>query len=1322
MASYIGKLDAFDSSAEDWSTYIERAEQFFAANEIDDAKLVPVLLSAMGGKAYSLLRNLTAPAKPATMKYEDIVEVMQSHLSPKPLLIAERFRFHKRNQTKEETVVAYVAELKRLSEHCNFGAGLDDALRDRLVCGLRHEGIQKRLLTEADLTFKRALEIAVSMETAAKDALELQDAKAETVNQLATTRGAAREKQSDQERCYRCGGYHLSSQCRFKSEQCRKCGKTGHIQRVCRSAKAKIDTKVNRRVHNVDLTEMSDSESEDALASLQLYSIGGQDKHMIWLTPKINGKVLRMELDTGSAVSVISKSDYDQIFGKTQLKPTSILLKTYTGEKVVPVGVQPVQVELNGQEEVLDLYVLERGGAPLWGREWLRKLRLDWSTIKSLHVLSNVSPSASPSTEVQLNKLLEEAAPVFKEGIGTLQHIKGKISLKDGAQPMFHKARPVPYAIQQQVEKEVERLESDGILSRVDWSPWATPVVPVVKKNGTVRLCGDFKVTVNPVLQVEQYPLPRIEDIFAKLAGGQRFSKVDLAEAYLQMEMEEDSKVFLTINTIKGLYRYNRLVFGVASAPAIWQRAMDQVLQGVPGTQCYLDDIIVTGSTDTEHLANLKQVLKRLEEYGLRARRDKCEFLKASVTYCGHTIDANGLHKCQDKVQAVLKAPRPQDVSQLRSFLGFVNYYHRFLPNLATVLHPLNELLQQGRKWVWTRDCERAFKEAKSLVTSDTVLTHYNPALPVRLACDASAYGIGAVISHVMNDGSERPIAFASRSLTKPEKNYAQIDKEALGLVWGVKRFNQYLYGREFTLITDHQPLMSIFNPHKGIPTTAAARMQRWALFLGGHQYKIEFKRTGDHANADGLSRLPLEDGKHRQEDSSALDMFTLSQIESVPITAEMVQAETRRDKTISQVYTATQTGWSATHKTTLAPFYQRRNELTLNGGCVMWGVRVIIPSNLRAKVLEELHMGHLGVVKMKALARSFVWWPKIDQDIEQVAMKCSGCQQVQNEPARAPLHPWEWPASTWQRIHVDFAGPFMGTNFLVVVDAFSKWPEVFTMSSTTTSQTITVLRDLFARTGVPEQLVSDNGPQFTSEEFQTYLKRNGIRHITSAPWHPATNGQAERFVQSLKHALIAMRNDNITLHQKLSNFLFAYRNATHATTNQAPAMLFLGRHLRSRLDLLQPNSRRIVQDRQLKQAQRVCQGKLRHFAIGQSVLARSYRGDQKWVPAVVKERHGPLSYTVEVASGVAWRRHIDQLKRSVTQDDMLLTGSPAEDSGGPTTPAEPSSHNMHGEPVSIPSSASQATVPVGDLADTPREEGRYPARDRKPPQRLIEE
>nr|XP_055076811.1 uncharacterized protein K02A2.6-like [Misgurnus anguillicaudatus] len=1310
MAGYIGKIDPFDSGTDDWTMYCEQIEQYFKANSIDDDKRVSVLLSAIGSKAYALLRSLTAPAKPADLSFDNIVKVMQEHLAPKPLLIAERFRFHKRNQNDGESIAAYVAALKKLSEHCQFGDGLNDALRDRLVCGISQESTQKRLLTEADLTFKRAVEIAVAMETAARDAMELRSGVKMSVNKVSTV---YKPKQTMQrvERCYRCDrGGHKANQCRFKTETCRKCNKIGHIQRACRSdvlhkereRQYKAQKKKSKNVHVVG--QISDEESETGLANLEIYSLKSDLKQAIWLTPQVNGQTIRMELDTGSAVSVMSQHEFKEHFKYNKLKPSPVKLKTYTGEPIIPLGIMPVTVKYNDQQSELDLYIVPTDGPALWGRDWLRKMQLDWKSIKSLQI----TVPESLCTKKKLEEVLAGAAAVFQSGIGTLKHIKGKITLNKDAVPKFHKARPVPYAIRQKVETELDRLEAEGILSKVDWSPWATPVVPVAKKDGTVRLCGDFKVSINPELQVEQYPLPRIEDIFASLSGGQLFSKIDLAEAYLQMEIEEDSKVFLTINTHKGLYRYNRLVFGVASAPAIWQRAMDQVLQGCPSTQCYLDDIIVTGESDSSHLENLAQVLKRLEEYGLRARRDKCEFFKETVTYCGHKIDANGLHKCHDKLRAVAEAPQPENVSQLRSFLGFVNYYNRFLPNLATVLHPLNALLQAGKKWTWTKQCMQAFQEAKKLVMSDTVLTHFDPHKPLRLACDASPYGIGAVLSHVMYDGTERPIAFASRSLNAAEKNYAQIDREALSLVWGVKRFNQYLYGNKFTLVTDHQPLVSIFSPQKGVPLTAAARMQRWALFLGGHRYQIEFKRTHRHANADGLSRLP-SDGpdKNSVTENIPLDVFTLTQLESSPVTDEMIRRETRRDPALSKVYTAIQSGWTADKKIQFKQFYQRREELTLDGGCVMWGLRVVVPPKLQTQVLKELHVGHLGVVKMKSLARSFVWWPGIDQQIEQLAMQCSGCQHVQKMPKTAPLHPWEWPALPWQRIHVDFAGPFMGTTFLVVVDACSKWPEVFSMASTTAAQTVTVLRELFARTGVPEQLVSDNGPQFISEEFQIFLKNNGIKHVTSAPYHPATNGLAERFVQSLKNGLRAMTDERLTLNQKLHNFLFAYRNATHVTTNRTPAMLFLGRPLRSRLDLLKPNLRRAVQDKQMKQSQGG--GETRELEIGESVLARNYRGDHKWTPAKVKERTGPLSYTVEIAPDTVWRRHIDQLRRS----SVPLDSAPVS---VPFTTVNPAAG---GSDITTPQDVTTSFSEAPQTSTSISEEKRYPTRIRKPPNRL---
>jgi hypothetical protein len=283
------------------------------------------------------------------------------------------------------------------------------------------------------------------------------------------------------------------------------------------------------------------------------------------------------------------------------------------------------------------------------------------------------------------------------------------------------KARPIPFARRPKVEKELEKLERDGIISKIEMSDWASPIVPVLNKDGSVRICGDFKVTVNQVLQVDQYPLPRIDDIFATLAGGRKFTKLDIRQAYLQMPLGDDSKKLQAINTHKGLYEYNRLTFGIASAPSIWQRAMDQILQGLSGVQCVLDDMIITGKSDDEHLQNLENVLKKLQDSGLRANIEKCSFLQDSVVYCGHEISKEGLHKTKDKVEAVVNTPAPKNTTQLRALLGLVNYYHKFLLNLATEIRPLNELLEKDRKWVWNERCNRAFLKVKDIITSYVV-------------------------------------------------------------------------------------------------------------------------------------------------------------------------------------------------------------------------------------------------------------------------------------------------------------------------------------------------------------------------------------------------------------------------------------------------------------------------------------------------------------------------------------------------------------------------------------------------------------------------
>ena len=740
--------------------------------------------------------------------------------------------------------------------------------------------------------------------------------------------------------CYRCGRTsHSHKDCRFKDAECHKCGKKGHIATACRSAKPGNARQPQRKQvrFNRFPTKFVTTDNESDSESLPLHTIGGGGATPPIKVPLlINDTLLSMELDTGATITIVSDRKFREAFPRAKMEKSDVRLKTYTGESLPVVGEVVVNVKHNKQAKDLVLIIVGGDGPSLLGRDWLKHLKLDWKAIHSLQEQAATS----------LEDLLARYSELFSEELGTIKSFRAKLNVDPQANPKFYKARTVPYALKSAIEDELDRLEREEIIERVTHSDWATPIVAVPKPDGRVRLCGDFKVTVNQSLSIEQYPLPRVEDLFATLAGGQKFTKLDLTQAYLQFELEPESQKYCTITTHRGLYRFKRLPFGISSAPALFQKVMDTILQGAPGAMCYIDDILVTGASEAEHLKNLEEVLRRLRAHGIRMKRNKCLFMQKSVEYLGHRLDAEGIRATPEKIAAVVNAPLPKNTQQLRSFLGLLNYYRKFLPNLATIVQPLNDLLQKNRKWLWTAQCTQAVKTAKQLLTTSNLLIHYDPSLPLKLATDASQYGLGAVISHVLPTGEERPIAFASRSLSASEKNYSQIDKEALSLIFGIKKFHSYLYGRRFTLITDHKPLTSILGPTKGVPSVAAARMQRWALLLAAYNYDIEFRPTTTHCNADALSRLPLpDDGKQRPSETG---MYHVRQIESLPITSQAIRKATQRDPTLSKVKEYVLKGWPEEVPNTLLTYRNKQAELSVEQGCLLWGGRVIIPQSLK--------------------------------------------------------------------------------------------------------------------------------------------------------------------------------------------------------------------------------------------------------------------------------------------------------------------------------------------------------------------------------------
>ncbi|PIO54721.1 reverse transcriptase, partial [Teladorsagia circumcincta] len=457
-------------------------------------------------------------------------------------------------------------------------------------------------------------------------------------------------------------------------------------------------------------------------------------------------------------------------------------------------------------------------------------LGLDWITqVEPLfhHLTGNTTCNAVSATTLAILRssltaqLRKQFATVFAPGLGRCTKSKASLKLKPDATPIFRKARPVPYAVLPRISQEIDRLIAANVLSPVDHSDWAAPIVVVRKKNGSIRLCADFSTGLNDALDLHQHPLPTPDDIFTKLNGGQYFSQLDLAEAYLQLEMDEESRPLLTINTDQGLYRLNRLPFGVKSAPAIFQQQMDTMIAGLDGTAAYLDDIIVTGKTINEHNARLEAVLRRVHDYGFRVRLEKCSFLQTEIRYLGFIVNAKGRQPDPAKIEAMHNMPPPKDVSQLRAFLGLVNFYGNFVKNLHNLRVPLDALTKKDVTFLWTPACQFSFDRIKAILKSDLLLTHYDPSLPIVVAADASNHGIGAVLSHQFPNGSEKVIYHASRALTPAQKKYSQIEKEAFALIFAVHKFHRFIYGRHFTLKTDHKPLVSIFGNKKGVPVIA---------------------------------------------------------------------------------------------------------------------------------------------------------------------------------------------------------------------------------------------------------------------------------------------------------------------------------------------------------------------------------------------------------------------------------------------------------------------------------------------------------------------
>ena len=504
---------------------------------------------------------------------------------------------------------------------------------------------------------------------------------------------------------------------------------------------------------------------------------------------KVNGRNITCLLDTGSDISTIDKTTWKKL-GKPELRNTSKIVRGISGSKLKFKREFDAKVTLDGEMHKMKIYVEAGKNANLFGTDLIVLFDL-WE--KPINVfcwqLNALSMGKSKQTENFVNKLKSEFNKVFADKLGYCTKTEARFELKDNVKPVFKPKRKVPFSSLETIDKELRRLEENGVIKKVDYLEWASPTVYMKKKNIKIRVCADFSIGLNECLRDHTYPLPTLEEIFSKLNGGKVFSKIDLSEAYLQVKVEEECTKYLTIHTHRGLYQQRRSHIGLKVAPSLFQQIMDMMLSGLEYAMAYLDDILIKSKNFEEHKSHVREVFKRIEKYRFKVGLEKCKFCMNKIEYLDQIINHEGRRPNPKRTEAIKNMPILDNVTKLQSFLGLANYYNLYIPNMHELRASLNKLLSKNKKWCGTKESDNAFNKIKKCLLSDLALAYYDSKKELIVASDASDYGIGAMLLHKFEDGITKPIAYASRALLPAERNYSQIEKEGLAITYAVKKF-----------------------------------------------------------------------------------------------------------------------------------------------------------------------------------------------------------------------------------------------------------------------------------------------------------------------------------------------------------------------------------------------------------------------------------------------------------------------------------------------------------------------------------------------------
>ena len=763
----------------------------------------------------------------------------------------------------------------------------------------------------------------------------------------------------------------------------------------------------------------------------------------------------------------------------------------------------------------------------------------------------------------RIKQLIERYDMCFSQGegdVGRTGMIQHKIEIV-GERPRRHAVRPLNPHMRSVLENEVKDLLQKGFI-QPSKSEYASPVVLVKKKDGSVRFCCDFR-RLNEATRKDCYPLPRIAEVLDTLSGAKVFSTLDLKSGYHQIEMFPADIPKTAFITQFGLFEWKVMPMGLCSAPGTFQRLMDTLMTGLTwkSVLVYLDDLIIFGRDYEEHYARLEEVLQRIRQANLKLSPKKCHLLKHRILYLGHSIENGKISPDPEKTRLVDTYPVPRNVKDIRSFVSLASYYRRFVKNFAQIAKPLTAMLEKTSKFDWNANCQQAFDVLKNALSRQTNLMLPDFSKPFQLACDASNVALGAVLSQVDEDNREHPVAFASKVLSKQERNWTVTEREAFAIVWAVNHFRSFLMGQPFKLISDHKPLLWLRQMKNPCP-----KLARWILQLEEYNFDIEYKEGPRNANADAMSRLSIETSVIEVRLESELALSDLKEAQQGMIETQQVGAAIRAGN------------WDNINSTSpiMKAFMDIRHELFIDDDVIFRQIndrhcQAILPPSLHEKVLQIFHTsetgGHLGVHRTVAAISELFYWPCWRKIVSNFISQCITCEKF--KPSKVDTRAYLQPIVTqrpWELIEIDFVGPMpetvQGNKYILsVVDHFSKYAVAYATPRQDSKTVVDCLTKLFAEFGIPTRILSDQGRSFISQEFLHFCTLWGVKKATSTSYHPQTQGLVERFngtvIQILKK-YVYMTQD--MWDERLPFATYAYNTTVQRTNEVTPFEVIFGR------------------------------------------------------------------------------------------------------------------------------------------------------------------